>query len=355
MSGGVDSLRTASLLKAQGHDVFALHMRLFTGPPGTERPSAALQQSREKLLEHLVSRLGIQLTCIDMQQAFETFVILPFLQAYRQGLTPNPCVLCNPKMKFDLLWREARRLGADRLATGHYARILPPDDESRHYRLCRGQDLSKDQSYFLYGLSQQQLASALFPLGTSHKKEVLEWAQKAGFSDRLPAESQEICFIPSGNYHEFFRETAGFGDVFRPGPILDQAGNRLGHHKGIFAYTIGQRRGLGIASTAPYYVTGLEPQSNTVRVGRAAELYQSDCRVATVNWVSISAPGGTLRCQVRIRNQHQPAPAWVTPLSTGDEVTVRFEKPQRAVTPGQAAVFYDGEQVLGGGTIGRRD
>ena len=354
MSGGVDSLRTASLLKDQGHDVFALHMKLFTGSPGSGHSPEAPQQSRREVLDQLVGRLGIQLIRIDMQQAFEASVIVPFLRAYRQGLTPNPCVLCNPRIKFDLLLREARERGAERLATGHYARILPPAGRGGRYRLCRGRDPGKDQSYFLYGLSQQQLASALFPLGGSRKQEVLEWARKEGFSAYLPAESQEICFIPSGSYQDFFRQATGFEDVFRPGPILDQADNLVGQHKGIFAYTIGQRRGLGIASTAPYYVTGLEPDSNTVRVGRAADLYQSECRVAAVNWVAVAAPDKAIHCQVRIRNQHRPAAAWVAPSPTNGAVTVQFDEPQRAVTPGQAAVFYDGEEVLGGGTICRR-
>jgi tRNA-specific 2-thiouridylase len=285
-----------------------------------------------------------------MREPFEREVIRPFLEAYQQGLTPNPCVLCNPKIKFGLLWEEARLLGADRLATGHYARILPPRTQSERFRLRRGVDPAKDQSYFLYGLTQSQLSSILFPLGDFTKREVQKWAEDQSLASALPAESQEICFIPSGSYFEFLRERLEHSSSFAKGPIVDVSGKVLGEHGSICGYTIGQRRGLGIASTAPYYVVGIEPETNTVRVGRADDLFRDELRADGVNWVSIPPPTEPLHALVRIRNQHKPAPARVTPLGDS-KVGVLFDEPQRAVAPGQAAVFYKDELVLGGGTI----
>jgi tRNA-uridine 2-sulfurtransferase len=308
--------------------------------------------AQEATLEELASRLGAPLTVVDMREAFERLVIRPFLQTYLRGLTPNPCITCNPEIKFGLLLQEARRQGAVRLATGHYAGILPPASREDRFRLCKGRDPKKDQSYFLYRLSQEQLASAVFPLGNLKKSDVLRWADERGLSSLIPEESQEICFIPSGNYHEFLRSTPGLSSLQAPGPIVDMEGNVLGEHKGIFAYTVGQRRGMGIASSAPYYVVDLDASSNTVRVGRAHDLFRQKLDAEDVNWVSIPPPARPMRCQVRIRNQHIPAPALVTGVGE-DRATVRFDEPQRAITPGQAAVFYDDDLLLGGGTIGK--
>lgn len=349
MSGGADSLRTAFLLKEEGLDVFGIHMRHipqaadFRGQEGTE-------DEREAALRSLTSRLGIPLFVVDMRKPFEESVIQPFLDAYLEGLTPNPCAICNPKIKFGVLLREALLLGAELLATGHYARIIPPNSESGRFRLLRARDKGKDQSYFLFGLAQEQLAHALFPLGDSLKREVLQWAEEVGFASFLPEESQEICFVPSGNYQDLLRKRVGIPPASIRGPIVDVSGKILGEHKGIFAYTIGQRRGLGIASKAPYYVVGLDRGTNTVVVSRANDLHRSEFRAQDVNWVSIPMPQTPIDCQVRIRNQHKPAAAKVTPLNN-TETLVLFREPQRAVTPGQAAVFYDGDMLLGGGTI----
>jgi tRNA-specific 2-thiouridylase len=352
MSGGVDSFRTAALLKEQGNDVLALHMRILPESPGNRWSADNVIRDREADVRALASRLNIPLTIIDLREIFDECVITPFIEAYRKGLTPNPCIFCNPRVKFGRLLEQARLMGADKLATGHYARVLPPDAESDRFRLYRASDLSKDQSYFLFALTQEQLGSVAFPLGDVSKKEVLDWARATGVSASLPEESQEICFIPSGDYQEFLRgrmgehpDTAAAG-----GPILDMDGNRLGEHKGIFAYTVGQRRGLGIASTAPYYVVGVDAAANAVRVGRAKDLYRQRVLVEGVNWVSIAPPSRPIQAFVRIRNLHEPAPARITP-DGAEKVSVRFEKEQRAVTPGQAAVFYDGDVLLGGGII----
>jgi tRNA-uridine 2-sulfurtransferase len=349
MSGGVDSLRTAILLKEQGHEVLGIHMRILPSSPNGRWCTESTIEEREEALRSLAARIDIPLTIVDIRDAFEAEVILPFLETYRQGLTPNPCVVCNPRIKFGLLLQEARSLGADRFATGHYVRVLAPDPSSERFRLCRATDLSKDQSYFLFGLSQEQLAHAMFPLGSIFKKEVLGWAVEEGFQSILPEESQEICFIPSGNHLEFLQERLDSG-CSAGGPIVDMEGKQLGEHKGLFAYTIGQRRGLGIASTAPYYVIAIESSTNTLRIGRSEDLFRQEFTTDEINWVSIAPPDEPLHCQVRIRHQHRPASAWVIPRSPL-EALVKFDEPQRSVTPGQASVFYDGDLLLGGGVI----
>lgn len=350
MSGGVDSLRTIALLREEGHEVFGIHMRLLPSSQNGKWCAETFIRTQEERLHILASRLGIPLIIVDIRESFEELVIQPFLKAYREGLTPNPCVLCNPKIKFGLLSEKAREQGADRLATGHYVRLSPPDSDSERFRLYRASDLSKDQSYFLYGLTQDQLSRVLFPLGTVSKEEVVLWAETTDMNAFLTEESQEICFIPSGHYIEFLRERMEDSPFSAEGPIVDMEGRVLGRHHGIFGYTVGQRRGLGIASTAPYYVIALEPATNTVRIGRAQDLYRTEFKVNRVNWVSIPPPEEPLHVQVRIRNQHRPAPAWVTVRENG-EALVRSDEPQRAVTPGQAAVFYEGDLLLGGGVI----
>jgi tRNA-specific 2-thiouridylase len=302
----------------------------------------------------MADRWQLPLRIIELRADFERDVIAPFVHAYRRGLTPNPCVLCNARVKFGRLLAEARRLGAERLATGHYARIVAPDASSPRYRLYRGRDRKKDQSYFLHALTQEQLGAALFPLGNTLKEDVLEWALEEGQVAAIPTESQEICFIPAGHYREFMAERQGGTLSRRSGPIVDGEGREIGRHHGIFAYTIGQRRGLGIASTEPYYVTDLDPDAHSVRVGRRADLYRSEFQVAAVNWLSIAPPQQPISCQVRIRNQHREAAAVVTP-QPASRARVRFADPQRAVTPGQSAVFYRRGMVLGGGVIMRND
>ncbi len=352
MSGGVDSLRTAALLKHSGHDVFGLHMRLPS--VGSDPGSATYDTGPEKLerVQRLAEQLAIPLFVSDLRAEFEALVVEPFLEAYRSGFTPNPCVLCNARIKFGHLLRESERLGAERLATGHYVHSRSPARANGRWSLLRGADPGKDQSYFLYRLSQRQLAKVLFPLGPYTKSSTHRWARETGLASLLGEESQEICFIPSGNYRQLLRRRGRWASSPVPGPIKHLNGTVLGQHRGIFNYTVGQRRGLGIASSAPYYVVRLEPETNTVRVGRVEDLYCSRFRVDELNWVSVPAPQQPLPAQVRIRHQHAPADALITPVSEASAEII-FTKPQRAVTPGQSAVFYRGDLVLGGGTISR--
>ena len=352
LSGGVDSLRAALLLQEMGHEVKGLHMRLLPPSPGGRWSAEEALEERERALFKLCSRFGIDVTVIDCREIFDQAVIQPFLKAYLSGVTPNPCAHCNPRVKFPLLLQEAARLGASSMATGHYARVLPPDADSDRYRIFRGRDTGKDQSYFLFGLTQEQLARTIFPLGEHTKLEVLHWAGSMGLDREIPRESQEICFIPQGRYQDFLMERCPPGPEKTRGPILDKAGNVLGEHKGLFAYTIGQRRGLGLASTAPLYVVDLDVSANAIRVGSATDLDCMELTAAGVNWVSTGPQEAPLRCSVKIRHQHQPAPALVTPLSR-DRVRIVFDSPQRAVTPGQAAVFHDGDMLVGGGIIER--
>lgn len=350
MSGGVDSLRAAAELKGLGHEVTAAHMRILPESASGRWCASAVQARREADLVELARWLSVPLVFIDLRNVFEELVLQPFIRAYLAGLTPNPCVLCNPLVKLGVLLDEAVGMGAEKLATGHYARILPPDGDSTRFRLLRGRDGAKDQSYFLYGLTQRQLASTLFPLGTTFKKDVVSWGEGTPVADRLSGESQDICFIPQGAYWEILTERAGIKGCDSHGPIVDLEGRVLGRHKGIAAYTVGQRRGLGIASTAPYYVVAIDAKANLIRVGRAEDLNRSEFHVGKVNWVSIEPPSRPLRAWVRIRNQHRPALALVTPEG-GSTARIRLDTPQRAVTPGQAAVFYDTDVVLGGGII----
>ncbi len=351
ISGGVDSIRAAVLLREEGHEVFGIHMRCLPcpGEPGEVHRIVA---ERERPLQQLAARFRIPVIIIDLREQFDALVVKPFVDAYLHGLTPNPCIECNPRVKFGLLLDEAIKLGAERMATGHYARLNPPVCTNRSFQLRRGKDPAKDQSYFLMGLNQQQLARALFPLGEHTKQQTLAWAEQTGIKPLLTEESQEICFIASGGYTDFVRTRHGGVCTTQSGPILDLSGNLLGRHNGIHSYTVGQRRGLGIASTEPYYVIRIEPESNVVRVGRSKDLFCETFTVSRVNWTSIGCPDAPVTCQVRIRNLHRPAPAEVTPLGA-TAAQVRFFEPQRAVTPGQAAVFYSEDLLLGGGIIDR--
>ncbi|MHC1727178.1 MAG: tRNA 2-thiouridine(34) synthase MnmA [Syntrophobacteraceae bacterium] len=351
ISGGVDSIRAACLLQEEGHEVFGIHMR-FLPSSGKGGEFAAMVAEREQLLLELAAKCGITTTIVDLREKFDSTVIMPFIEAYRQGLTPNPCIDCNPKVKFGFLLDEALKLGADKLATGHYVRLSSPASGAGRFQLKRGRDSAKDQSYFLMGLSQEQLSRAVFPLGGYTKDETRAWAKQTGLGALISEDSQEICFIPSGAYSDFVRSRVATTAEEVDGPILDLAGNYLGAHKGIYSYTVGQRRGLGIPSTEPYYVVRIEPEENMVRVGRSKDLFCSALTVSGVNWVSIEPPDEPVACQVRIRNLHRPAPAEVTPAEDST-ARIRFFEPQRAVTPGQAAVFYSDDLLLGGGIITR--
>ncbi|MGD8531114.1 MAG: tRNA 2-thiouridine(34) synthase MnmA [Syntrophobacterales bacterium] len=339
VSGGVDSMVTAFLLKHHGNPVLALHMIL--------RPEDSPEPGKQ--IRELTARLGVPLHLVDLRGAFQKQVIRPFVEAYRKGKTPNPCVVCNPRIKFSLLQEKATELGAKILATGHYARILS-DKSNGSLRLFRGRDRAKDQSYFLYRLNQSQLARTFFPLGDYLKREVRQLAAEAGMGGYYRAESQEICFISARDYRDFLEQHLG-SDLPGPGPVLDLENRQLGKHKGIHHYTIGQRRGIGIPSSAPYYVVGLEPDSNTVRVGSKSDLRRKELLVKSVNWIGMSPPSPIFEALVQVRSRHKEAPAVV---KTGEEETVvNFLEPQEAITPGQSAVFYREDEVLGGGIIER--
>jgi tRNA-specific 2-thiouridylase len=335
----VDSALAAALLKERGWDVYAVHLLLSPSPYGLE--------DRNLSVERIADHLRIPLHIVDARDQFEERVIEPFLDGYLSGLTPNPCVVCNPEVKFDILLRWADEHGVAFVATGHYAGVRPTD--RREWALCRGKDRQKEQSYFLHRLAQRVLGRCLFPLDGLCKQETLEQAEARRLPCVAAPESQEICFIPEGDYRAFLdtrRDRAAAED----GDIVDASGKKLGEHGGTFRYTIGQRRGLGIASERPYYVVTLRPEQNQVVVGRREDLF---CGVAVARdffWSSGISDSGTFRAEAQVRYRHKPAPGRLHVLSP-DRVRFEFDEPQPAVTPGQALVCYDGERVIGGGWI----
>ncbi|MFZ2644052.1 MAG: tRNA 2-thiouridine(34) synthase MnmA [Verrucomicrobiia bacterium] len=345
MSGGVDSSVVASRLLQQGYEVIGITMRLW--------PEACQNRVEEKCCgpqavadaRAVAQQLGIPHYVMDEQAQFQRRVIDYFVAEYRAGRTPNPCVLCNEGLKFGALLDKARSLGAECVATGHYA-ILEHGDRMR---VRRGRDERKDQSYFLFSLSQSQLAHALFPMGDITKPETRAMAAQLGLKVATKEESQEICFV-ADDYRRFLRAV---GVAEHAGDIVDSAGRVLGRHSGIEFFTIGQRRGLGIATGRPLYVVAIDAARNRVIVGDDAALASTECIVERCNWVSIPAPDQLREVSVKIRSQHKGSAAVIEPFDGGARVRVRFAEPERAVTPGQAAVFYDGDLLLGGGWIAR--
>ena len=344
LSGGVDSAVAAALLREKGYQVIGLTMRTWRGGkvPLTRR-HACYGPGEERSIEQaqrVAERLKIPFYALDLSQEYEAEVLGYFRQEYQRGRTPNPCVRCNKRLKFEVLLDKARSRGLefDYFASGHYSRVEYQEEAGR-YLLRRARDESKDQSYFLYALSQEQLEHLLLPLGDYPKSEVREMAHDLGLPVE-PAESQDFA---EGGYLWLFGE-------LRPGPVLDREGNLLGRHRGLPSYTIGQRRGLGLAVGKPLYVTRIDPERNALIVGSREEIYSRGLIASKVNWIAMERLEQPLRARVKIRYKHEGAEAWLTPLE-GDEVRVEFDQPQPAVTPGQAAVFYQGEVVLGGGTI----
>jgi tRNA-specific 2-thiouridylase len=281
----------------------------------------------------------------NFKDEFEEKVISKFVRCYECGATPNPCIDCNRYMKFDLLHRRAEVLGCSVLVTGHYARIERQDDQ---YVLKKALDASKDQSYMLYAMTQAQLAHTRLPLGALHKSDVRRIAQENGLVNAEKPDSQDICFVPDGDYAAAVERICA--QTFAPGDFVTADGSVVGRHKGIIHYTIGQRKGLGIASTEPYYVCGVRPSDNTVLLGRLNELFRAEADATDFNWIAGEAPPSPFRCSVKLRYRQPEQPVTVVPTGS-DTVHLIFDEPQRAVTPGQAAVLYDGEIVLGGGTI----
>jgi tRNA-uridine 2-sulfurtransferase len=362
MSGGVDSSVAAAILKEAGCDLVGFSMQLWDQRRNSSEADVvgpARCCSIEDLYDAraVAARLGIPYYVVDFQKEFERTVVRDFIENYRAGRTPSPCVLCNSHMKFDQLLRMAEEIRAARVATGHYARVAFDGNIDR-YVLCQALDGNKDQSYFLFELNQSQLAKALFPLGELEKRQVREIARRYGLPVADKPESQEICFIPDGDYASFVERHSGeiAGPVgtgpFSPGPIVDSAGRVMGTHSGIHHYTIGQRRGLGIAHASPLYVLELRPEENTVVVGERPQLEKRHCRVVRTNWISIPALVEPIRVHAKIRSRHREAPATIAPSEDGS-VEVLFDSPQPAITPGQACVFYQAEKVVGGGWISR--
>jgi tRNA-specific 2-thiouridylase len=362
MSGGVDSSTVAAILKEEGFDLVGFSMQLWNqrrnGSGGDELKSGRccsiddLYDARE-----VAARLGIPYYVVDFQKEFESTVVRTFIENYRMGLTPSPCVLCNSLMKFSRLVHLAKDSGASRIATGHYARVTHNEESGRNL-LLKAHDEDKDQSYFLFELSQSQLAMAMFPLGNMAKDQVRQIARRYKLPVADKPDSQEICFIPDGDYAAFierhFGEIVGsqIAQPFSAGQIVDTAGRILGTHPGIHHYTIGQRRGLGIAHSSPLYVLELNPEDNTVVVGERSLLGRRQCCVARTNWVSIPGLTEPLRVRAKIRSRHTAASATIRPLDD-ESVEVLFDVPQAGISPGQACVFYQEETVVGGGWISR--
>jgi tRNA-specific 2-thiouridylase len=360
MSGGVDSSTVAAMLRESGRPVIGLTMQLWNqrrlpqlqgnGPAPHRCCSLDDVYDARRVAEHL----RIPFYVVNFERAFEETVVRPFVEDYLAGRTPIPCTRCNNDVKFAELLTTARQIGADRIATGHYARVLL-NRETGRYELLRAIDESKDQTYFLFGLTQDQLKHAEFPLGELTKQEVREIARRLTVPVAEKPESQEICFVPSASYVRFierYLEEQGSSLAGEPGDVVLTSGEVVGRHEGLHHYTVGQRRGLGVAIGRPLFVVALDRERNRLILGEDAELHSDTCEVRDVNWIAWQQPDGPVQARVRIRNRHEPAEATITSLSP-TTARVSFREPQRAITPGQAAVFYLGERVLGGGWISR--
>lgn len=349
MSGGVDSAVAAALLVEQGHEVVGLTMNLWPEwlPEPDDGFKACCGTSAIGDARSVAQVLGIRHYVLNMREEFERAVIDDFCDEYARGRTPNPCIACNRAIKFSLLLRKVRAMGLERLATGHYARIRHDPAQDR-YLLLRAQDPAKDQSYVLFALRQEQLRHLLLPVGERSKPEIREIARRLGLRVAEKPDSQEICFVPRGHYMDVVGRRRP--EAARPGPILDRTGRLLGTHKGVGHFTVGQRRGLGIAGGRPLFVTAIDPARNAIIVGEEHDLLAGEVLARQINWVVGSGPAGPMRVTARVRHggRDTPATAWVD--RTG-ALRVRFDEPQRAASPGQAVTLYDGEVVLGGGVI----
>jgi tRNA-specific 2-thiouridylase len=347
MSGGVDSSVAASLLVEEGHEVVGLSMQLYDQRQGAETFGSCCSLDDLQDARRVANALGIPHYIVNFEEAFARTVVRNFVDEYAAGRTPIPCVHCNADLKFAHLVERAAGLDAAAVATGHYARV-EYDEDRRAYRLLRGADADKDQSYFLFSLTQDQLARALFPVGSLTKRAVRAHAARLGLSVADKPDSHEICFVPDGNTGDFVERHLDHAP--HAGEIVDTGGRVLGQHRGLHRYTVGQRKGLGLATGQPMYVLRLEPLDDRLVVGPREELGRSAFTAARVNWIAGAPPSGPIRATVRIRHRHQDAAATIEP--DGDTCAhVSFDVPQAAVTPGQATVFYDGDSVLGGGWI----
>lgn len=342
MSGGVDSSAAALLLQQAGCRISGVNLRLFQQEPGEDRSRSDAEDAAA-----VAARLGFPFHVLDASQMFRDTVIRNFIQEYQAGRTPNPCAVCNRTVKFGALLERVLTLGADYLATGHYARV-ERDKASGRYLLKRGVDRSKDQSYFLYTLTQEQLSHVLFPLGGLEKSQVRRVAEEYGLTNAHKRDSQDICFVPDGRYADFIERFTG---VPAPaGDFLDQSGRVLGRHRGLIRYTHGQHKGLGLSTEERLYVLEKDASANTIRLGPDRALWSTALTAAEVNWIAVPELTAPRRVTVKTRYSQREAAAVAEPLP-GNRCRVIFDEPQRAVTPGQSVVFYDGETVVGGGTI----
>ena len=345
MSGGVDSSVAAALLAGEGHEVIGLSMQLYDQrgdqPFGRCCTLDDLHDARR-----VATTVGFPHYIVNFEQQFQETVISNFVREYAAGRTPLPCAHCNSDLKFSTLLDRARGLGAEHVATGHYAQVAQGADG--RWRLMRSSDREKDQSYFLFSLTQDQLARALFPVGSMTKPEVRAEARRLGLRVADKPDSQEICFVPDGDYASFVASKAP--QVARTGAIVDQSGKTLGQHAGVHRFTVGQRKGLGVAAGVPLYVLKIEAETSTVTVGPRENLEQTALTASGVNWIAVDAPGHWLPVSAQIRHRHQPAAGRVRALD-GARAEFVFDTPQPAITPGQAVVFYDEDLVIGGGWI----
>jgi len=350
MSGGVDSSVAAGILVEKGYDVIGITMNLFSLPEKycrSEDVKSCCGWGAAEDANEVARVLGILHYVADFRRYFEKTVISDFCNEYIKGRTPNPCIRCNQYVKFHFLLERAKKLKADYIATGHHARV-EYGSSLRRFLLKKGRDREKDQSYFLYPLTQAQLSRTIMPVGEFTKKEVRKKAQDLSLPVAQRPESQEICFVPENDYIEFLRKRTP--EAFHPGPIIDSKNRILGRHKGIAHFTIGQRRGLGISAPHPLYVLSIKSETNTIVVGTNDQLYRKELVASRINLISLPRVNKPLVAKARIRYKHREAKALLTPLNS-HRILVEFEKPQRAVTPGQAVVFYDGDVVIGGGII----
>ncbi len=357
MSGGVDSSVVAGLLAREGRPIVGLTMQLWNQrrlPQLSNEGATGRCCSLDDVYDAraVANHLGVPYYVVNFEERFEQTVVRPFVDSYLKGETPVPCTLCNNFIKFDQFLEMADAVGAERIATGHYCRLWF-DEASGRWQMGRAADATKDQTYFLWGLTQPQLARAMFPLGAMTKPEVRRLAAELGIPVAEKPDSQEICFVPNGDYAAFI--DAYFAEQGVPrettyGEIVGLDGKVLGRHEGTHHFTVGQRKGLRVAAPEPLYVIATNPATQQVIVGKDADLQRESFTVRDVNWISIAEPPTPVTAAVRIRNKHQPAPATIAALA-GQRARVQFAEPQRAVTPGQAAVFYDGDLVLGGGWI----
>lgn len=360
MSGGVDSSAAAAILREQGHELVGFTMQLWNqrrgisvDENGESLPSRCCSLDDVYDARRVAEELGFPFYVLNLEKEFERDVVQPFVNSYLNGETPIPCVACNSRLKFASLDKLATSLGCEKVATGHYARV-EFDEATRRHRLLRGRDPQKDQSYFLWELTQDQLSRALFPLGELSKSDARQAARDNQLAVAEKKESQEICFVPDGDY-------AGFIDRYlaaeqqtdrmpRGGDIVTSNGDVIGTHTGIHRYTIGQRRGIGVSQPRPLYVLGIDTAKDQVIVGYDEDLLSEEFTAAGVNWIALDNPAEPVRAEVRVRYRHTAAPATLRPLED-NRVRVQFDEPQRAITPGQATVFYRGDEVVGGGWI----